>query len=215
MTDRGTLPYDHLILATGARHAYFGHDEWEAAAPGLKKIEDATELRRRILIAFELAETEDRRGRAHPPPDLRHRGRRRDRRRDGRRHRRAREEGARRRLPQHRSARCAHRSGRGRAALLPAFDPSLSDYAKRALEIARRRGHPQQGGHRRATTTGVALGDERIESRTVIWAAGVRASPAGKWLDVGDRPRRPRASSIRISRCPAIRTSSCSATPRS
>src|SRR5215207_9560945 len=57
-TDRGTVPYDHLILATGARHAYFGHDEWEAAAPGLKKIEDATELRRRILIAFERAETE-------------------------------------------------------------------------------------------------------------------------------------------------------------
>ena len=58
MTDRGTLPYDHLIIATGARHAYFGHDEWESAAPGLKKIEDATEIRRRILIAFERAETE-------------------------------------------------------------------------------------------------------------------------------------------------------------
>ena len=58
LTDRGTHSYDHLILATGARHAYFGHDEWEAAAPGLKKIEDATDIRRRILIAFELAETE-------------------------------------------------------------------------------------------------------------------------------------------------------------
>src|SRR5262249_16937540 len=54
------IPYDWLILATGARHAYFGHDEWESCAPGLKKIEDATAIRRRILLAFELAEgTED------------------------------------------------------------------------------------------------------------------------------------------------------------
>ncbi len=46
-------PYDTLIVATGARHAYFGHDEWEPVAPGLKKIEDATDIRRRILLAFE------------------------------------------------------------------------------------------------------------------------------------------------------------------
>src|SRR6185295_16398448 len=52
------VPYDHLILATGARHAYFGRDEWEPFAPGLKKIEDATDIRHRILIAFEKAETE-------------------------------------------------------------------------------------------------------------------------------------------------------------
>src|SRR5436853_3943673 len=52
------VPYDHLILATGARHAYFGHDDWEPFAPGLKRIEDATEIRRRILIAFERAENE-------------------------------------------------------------------------------------------------------------------------------------------------------------
>src|SRR5687768_2662042 len=50
------VPYDYLIVATGARHAYFGHDEWERYAPGLKKIDDATELRRRILLAFEQAE---------------------------------------------------------------------------------------------------------------------------------------------------------------
>jgi NADH:ubiquinone reductase (H+-translocating) len=49
------VPYDYVIVATGARHAYFGHDEWERFAPGLKKIEDATELRRRILLAFEQA----------------------------------------------------------------------------------------------------------------------------------------------------------------
>src|ERR1700687_5132247 len=50
------LPYDYLIVATGARHAYFGHDEWEPLAPGLKTIEDALEIRRRVFLAFELAE---------------------------------------------------------------------------------------------------------------------------------------------------------------
>src|SRR5262245_56587081 len=50
------VPYDYLILATGVRHAYFGHDDWEPFAPGLKRIEDATEIRRRILLAFEQAE---------------------------------------------------------------------------------------------------------------------------------------------------------------
>jgi NADH dehydrogenase len=50
------LSYDYLIIAAGASHAYFGHDEWEAMAPGLKTIEDATEIRRRVLLAFELAE---------------------------------------------------------------------------------------------------------------------------------------------------------------
>ena len=57
LTD-GTIPYDYLILATGARHAYFGHDEWEENAPGLKSLEDALEIRRRILLAFERAERE-------------------------------------------------------------------------------------------------------------------------------------------------------------
>ena len=54
----GSIPYDYLILATGARHAYFGHDDWEANAPGLKSLEDALEIRRRILLAFERAERE-------------------------------------------------------------------------------------------------------------------------------------------------------------
>src|SRR6185503_14693370 len=52
------IPYDHLILATGAQHAYFGHDDWAALAPGLKTIDDATYIRRRIMLAFEKAETE-------------------------------------------------------------------------------------------------------------------------------------------------------------
>src|SRR6516162_450588 len=50
------LAYDYLIVAVGASHAYFGHDEWEPYAPGLKTIEDAIEIRRRVLLAFELAE---------------------------------------------------------------------------------------------------------------------------------------------------------------
>ena len=49
------IPYDYLIIAAGARHAYFGHDEWEEVAPGLKKIDDATAIRHRILFAFEKA----------------------------------------------------------------------------------------------------------------------------------------------------------------
>src|SRR5437764_4923168 len=52
----GELDYDYLILATGARHSYFGHPEWEKLAPGLKSLEDAVEIRRRILMAFEYAE---------------------------------------------------------------------------------------------------------------------------------------------------------------
>jgi NADH dehydrogenase len=56
------IPYDYLIVAAGASHAYFGHDEWEPLAPGLKTIEDATEIRRRVLLAFELAERDAARG---------------------------------------------------------------------------------------------------------------------------------------------------------
>jgi len=52
------IPYDYLIVAAGATHSYFGHDEWEPLAPGLKTIEDALEIRRRVLLAFELAERE-------------------------------------------------------------------------------------------------------------------------------------------------------------
>src|SRR6201985_3805140 len=58
LEDGDPLPYDTLVLATGVRHSYFGHDEWEPFAPGLKTLEDATTLRRRILVAFERAERE-------------------------------------------------------------------------------------------------------------------------------------------------------------
>ena len=58
VTDDETFPYDFLIVATGAMHAYFGHDEWAARAPGLKTLDDALEMRRRVLLAFEAAERE-------------------------------------------------------------------------------------------------------------------------------------------------------------
>ena len=58
LEDGGRLGYDTLVLATGARHAYFGHDEWEPYAPGLKTLEDATSIRRRVLLSFERAERE-------------------------------------------------------------------------------------------------------------------------------------------------------------
>ena len=57
-SDGGCLTYDYLIVATGAHHSYFGHEEWETLAPGLKSLEDALEIRRRVLLAFELAERE-------------------------------------------------------------------------------------------------------------------------------------------------------------
>ncbi len=59
LTDGARLPYDFLIVACGAQTSYFGHDDWEQAAPGLKSIEDAVEIRRRVLLAFELAEREE------------------------------------------------------------------------------------------------------------------------------------------------------------
>ena len=58
MLDDGVLAYDYLVVATGATHSYFGHDDWAAAAPGLKSVEDALEIRRRIFLAYEAAERE-------------------------------------------------------------------------------------------------------------------------------------------------------------
>ncbi|MGH6925815.1 MAG: NAD(P)/FAD-dependent oxidoreductase [Propylenella sp.] len=182
MTDRCTIPYDYLILATGARHAYFGHDEWESFAPGLKKVEDATEVRRRILISFERAETEvdaDERRRlltfvvvGGGATGVEMAG--------------AIAELAKKALAADfrnidpRDARIVLVEAGPR--LLPAFAPKLSDYAKKALESL---GVEVLLG--KAVTDagplGVLLGEERIESRAMIWAAGVRASPAGKWLD--------------------------------
>src|SRR5215471_8116635 len=175
------IPYDHLIIATGAQHAYFGHDAWAANAPGLKTIDDATYIRRRILLAFEKAETEtDPQERARllnfvvvggGATGVEMAG--------------AIAELAKRALAADfraidpRSARVILVEAAPR--LLTPFDPPLSEAAKRSLE--------QLGVEVRlgaAVTAlddaGVAIGTERIEARTVIWAAGVMASPAGRWL---------------------------------
>jgi NADH dehydrogenase len=174
------LPFDYLIVATGAEHAYFGHD-WASYAPGLKTIDDATYLRRRILLAFERAETE-------PDPDERRRllnfvvvgggatgvemaG--------------AIAELAKRALASDfrsidpRSARIILLEAGPR--LLSSFDPALSVEARHSLE--------QLGVEVRLSAAvtdcdcaSVSIGQERIETRTIIWAAGVKASPAAEWL---------------------------------
>jgi NADH dehydrogenase len=175
------IPFDDLIIATGARHAYFGHDDWAWHAPGLKTIDDATYIRRRVLLAFEKAETES-------DPAERRRllnfvivgggatgvemaG--------------AIAELAKRALAADfraidpRSARVILVEAGPR--LLPAFDTSLSAAALHSLEklgVEIRLGSSVT----EVDAAGVAIGPERIEARTAIWAAGVMASPAGRWL---------------------------------
>src|ERR1700694_3102749 len=70
ITKEQVLDYDYLIIASGATHAYFGHEEWEPLAPGLKTIEDALEIRRRVLLAFELAERQNKAASAQSGPPL-------------------------------------------------------------------------------------------------------------------------------------------------
>lgn len=175
------LRYDYLVLATGARHSYFGRDEWERYAPGLKTLEDATEQRKRILMAFERAELEvDARERARlttfvviggGPTGVETAG--------------AIAELAKkalakdyRRINPH-CARIILVEAASR--LLGAFPEALSSNARCELE---RLGVEVRTGA--AVTAcdaeGVTLGPERIESRCVIWAAGVQASPVAKWL---------------------------------
>ncbi len=89
LEDGGTIDFDTLALATGVRHAYFGHDEWERFAPGLKTLEDATTIRRRILSAFERAERESDAERRAAQADFRRHWRRPDRGRTRGNHRRA------------------------------------------------------------------------------------------------------------------------------
>ena len=175
------VPYDWLIVASGARHAYFGHDEWEAVAPGLKKIEDATDIRRRILLAFEEAENAAHLEDQAPmltfvvvgggPTGVELAG--------------AIAELARkalvadfRRIEAHQARVILIEAG---PRLLPAFPKRLSAVARRALE---RLGVEVRLGA--AVTAcdadGVMVGDERIPAGVVLWAAGVAASPAARWL---------------------------------
>jgi len=177
------ISFDFLVLATGAQHAYFGRDDWAFYAPGLKTIDDATYLRRRILLAFERAEAE-------PDPVERQRlltfaiigggptG--------------VEMAGAIAELANRAIASDFHnidpRSTRvilveAGQRLLKTFDPSLSVLALQSLQqlgVEVRLGAVVTG----CSCAAVFLGDERIETRTIMWAAGVKASPAGAWLGV-------------------------------
>ena len=175
------LPYDYLLLATGSTHSYFGHDDWAPFAPGLKHIADATEIRRRFLLAFERAEVvEDEAARARlltfvivggGATGVEMAG--------------AIAEVARRTL-QHDFRRIDPRKSRiilieAGPRLLPTFPEALSDYARRSLEsmgveVALNRKVIGCGAD------GVTLDGGRIEAATVIWAAGVVASPAAMWI---------------------------------
>jgi NADH dehydrogenase len=183
LEDGEELPYDRLILATGATDSYFGHDDWKEHAPGMKTLEDAFDIRRRILLAFEHAERE-----ADPAKRAawltfvvigagatgvemagalaelaRHTLRGEFRRFDPR------------------NARVVLVEGLDR--VLPPYPPELSEKARLQLE---RLGVTVWLG-RRVTgidARGVQLGGERLEARTVIWCAGVAASPIGATLGV-------------------------------
>ncbi len=180
--DDRRLPYDHLIVATGARHAYFGHDEWESFAPGLKKIDDATELRRRILLAFEQAEMAMDEATRHRlltfvvigggPTGVEMAG--------------AIAELAKMAVARDfrhidpRQARTILIEAGPR--ILAAFPPKLSAKAERALRrlgVEVRTGAAVTG----CDAEGVQLGAERILSTCIVWGAGVAASPAAKWLE--------------------------------
>jgi NADH dehydrogenase len=182
LTD-GAIGYDYLVLATGATHAYFGHDDWAAVAPGLKTIDDATELRRRFLLAFEAAERE-------ADPEARRRlltfvivgagptgvelaG--------------AMAEIARTVLREDfrhidtSAARILLLEGADR--VLPTYPPDLSEPARRQLE---RLGVEVRTGSvvTRVEPGQVWLGDEGVPAGNVFWAAGVAASPLGRTLGV-------------------------------
>src|ERR1700690_1198778 len=181
LDDGDAIAYDTLVLATGARHAYFGHDEWKPFAPGLKTLEDATTLRRRILVAFERAERESdpvRRAammtfvivgagptgvelagtiaelaRDTLPPDFRN-------------------------IDTQKARVVLIEAG---PRVLAGFADDLSAYAQRSLE-----GIGVEVMLNQAVTEcsadGVMYGGQGLQAKTLIWAAGVRASPAAEWL---------------------------------
>jgi NADH dehydrogenase len=180
-TDEIDVPYDFLVLATGAAHSYFGHDDWAEAAPGLKRIEDATRIRRRILIAFERAElaTDEKERRrlltfvivGAGATGVEMAG--------------AISEVARQTLAKDfrridpRSARIVLIEAGPRA--MPTLPENLSEYVRRTLAAK---------GIEVMTETrvtgcdmrGVDLDHGRIDAGSIIWAAGVVASPAAQWL---------------------------------
>lgn len=183
LEDGEAIPYDSLIIATGAQHAYFGHDDWEPFAPGLKTLEDATAMRRQLLIAFEQAEREtdpDKRKAlltfviiGAGPTGVELAG--------------AIIELARITLREDfrtikpEEARVLLIEGGPR--VLPNFRESLSVYALGALQ---KLGVEVSLGKRVTEVKAgfVTYGDTAVAAGTIIWAAGVLASPAAKWLGV-------------------------------
>jgi len=179
--DGKRIPYDYLVLATGASHSYFGRDDWAPFAPGLKRVEDATEVRRRLLLAFERAEASDDAAERDAqmtflivgggPTGVELAG--------------AIAELARYGMAQDfrdidpAQARVILVQSAPR--ILPTFPEPLSAQATRALQAL----GVQIMTHSRVTDiddAGVLVNGERIASRTVLWAAGVVASPAAAWL---------------------------------
>ena len=175
------LPYDYLIVASGASHAYFGHDEWEPLAPGLKTIEDALEIRRRVLLAFELAERQAAGGGAQVqlnfvivgggPTGVELAG--------------TLSEIARRALADEFQSIDPQRTRiillEGGPRILPAYPEDLSRSAEDQL---RRLGVEV---HTSTMVTGVEpasvrMGETRLPAAVILWAAGVAASPLGKML---------------------------------
>lgn len=178
---QNAVPYDYLVLASGARHSYFGRDEWEPFAPGLKRIEDATEVRGRMLLAFERAEqTEDAEARAGlltflivggGPTGVELAGAIVELARFGM------EKEFRHFDPA--SARVILVQAGDR--ILPSFPEQLSRRAQASLE---RLGVKVMTNSRveHIDAEGVLVSGARIEARTVLWAAGVVASSAAKWI---------------------------------
>lgn len=182
ITQQRRLPFDYLILATGARHAYFGHESWEQYAPGLKSIDDATSIRHRVLMAFEKAEmTDDESERKRlltfvivgaGPTGVELAG--------------TIAELASRTLAadfrniDSRSARIILLEAGPR--VLPVMPTELTVYTGKSLEklgVEVRLGNAVT----HCDEKGVMIGDEHLASATVLWAAGVAASPAAQWLE--------------------------------
>jgi NADH dehydrogenase len=179
----GFVSYDYLILATGATHAYFGHDEWSTVAPGLKSLEDAIEMRRMFLTAFEEAEKESDPQRCEAlmkfvivgagPTGVELAG--------------TISEVARRALADEfrhinpRQSRVILLEGGPR--VLPAYPPELSESAKKQLE---KLGVEVRTGAlvTNVTEGAVYIGEEKIETESIFWAAGVAASPTVKSLGI-------------------------------
>jgi NADH dehydrogenase FAD-containing subunit/uncharacterized membrane protein YphA (DoxX/SURF4 family) len=181
LTERLDIPYDYLVLATGATHSYFGKDEWQHHAPGIKHIEDALEVRRRILTAFERAEESVNESDREAfttflivgggPTGVELAG--------------AIAELARFGMNQEfrsfEPAKSRVILVQAGTRLLPTFPEKLSRIAQRALENL----SVEIRLNSRVTDIdehGVAVDGNRIQARTILWAAGVAASPAAKWL---------------------------------